>query len=57
MDKVMSEKIKCVKYKNNEIDSIWKCPNHKETYSDMDGETYRCDVCGEYTKLYYDDMQ
>lgn len=34
------------------------CPNMRETSSntDMDGETYDCPVCGEYFRLYYEDM-
>ena len=34
------------------------CPNLKETSSkfDMDGETYSCEVCGVYFRLYYDEM-
>ena len=36
----------------------YSCPHLKETSSntDMDGEAYRCDVCGEYYRLYYEDM-
>jgi hypothetical protein len=35
-----------------------RCPNLHETSSkfDMDGETYTCIVCGEYFRLYYEDM-
>lgn len=35
-----------------------KCPHLIETSSasDMYGETYHCDVCGEHYRLYYDDM-
>lgn len=35
------------------------CPNLKETssYTDMDGETYECSVCGLRYRLYYEDMQ
>lgn len=35
-----------------------QCPNLRETSSntDMDGETYSCDVCGKYYRLYYDEM-
>lgn len=34
------------------------CQNMHETSSntDMDGETYNCDVCGEHLRLYYEDM-
>lgn len=34
------------------------CPNMRETSSntDMDGETYHCEVCGEHFRLYYEDM-
>lgn len=35
-----------------------RCPNLRETSSntDMSGETYSCDVCGEYFRLSYEDM-
>lgn len=35
-----------------------RCPNLRETSSptDMDGETYDCDICGKYYRLYYDEM-
>lgn len=35
------------------------CPNLKETsaLSDMDGETYKCEVCGVYFRLDYDEMR
>lgn len=35
-----------------------KCPHLQETSSrsDMDGETYSCEVCGERYRLYYEDM-
>lgn len=35
-----------------------RCPNMRETSSntDMSGETYSCPVCGEYFRLYYEDM-
>lgn len=34
------------------------CPNMRETSSnsDMDGETYICEVCGARYRLYYEDM-
>ena len=39
-------------------DGVWsQCPNIKETYSGMDGERYRCAVCGESYFLDYDDMR
>lgn len=37
----------------------WGACNYlKETSSntDMDGETYHCDRCGEHYRLYYEDM-
>jgi hypothetical protein len=45
--------------KKSEIckDNIWKCKNLEEIRSSMDGESYECKVCGEYFKLYYDDMK
>lgn len=35
-----------------------RCLHLRETSSntDMDGETYHCDVCGEHYRLYYEDM-
>lgn len=33
------------------------CPNIKETYSDFDKESYKCEVCGYRYNLYYDEMQ
>ncbi len=34
------------------------CPNLTERNpTDMSGETYRCDVCGEYVYLDYDEMR
>lgn len=35
-----------------------QCPNLRETSSntDMDGETYHCDVCGKHYRLYYEEM-
>jgi hypothetical protein len=40
------------------IRSNGRCPNLHESSSltDMDGETYHCDVCGEHYRLYYEDM-
>lgn len=34
------------------------CPHMRETSSrtDFDGETYNCEVCGRYYRLYYEDM-
>jgi hypothetical protein len=34
------------------------CPNLQETSSptDMNGETYNCEVCGLHFRLYYEDM-
>lgn len=37
-----------------------KCPNLKETEAskkDMEGETYMCEVCGEYIFLDYEEMR
>jgi hypothetical protein len=34
-----------------------RCPNIKCTYEGMDGERYRCDVCGESYFLDYEDMK
>lgn len=41
-----------------EMRSLGRCRNLRETSSktDMDGETYHCDVCGEHYRLYYEDM-
>jgi len=39
---------------------VWgSCPHLKEvsSASDMDGETYDCNVCGRHYRLYYDDMR
>lgn len=33
------------------------CPNMKCTYEGMDGERYRCAVCGESYYLDYEDMK
>lgn len=33
------------------------CPNMKETYSDMEGEQYRCEVCGKTVYLDYEEMR
>lgn len=33
-----------------------RCPNIRESHSDMQGETYDCAVCGEHYRLYYEDM-
>lgn len=35
------------------------CPHLEEisSNSDMDGESYSCKVCGEYYRLYYDEMR
>lgn len=49
--------VKCLRYKSKEINTVMKCPNLKEDYSDMDVEVYRCKVCGETIRLYYDDMR
>ncbi len=50
---VVSKKSKCI---NNDK---YRRKNLKETSSnyDMDGETYECKICGEYYRLYYDDMK
>lgn len=32
------------------------CPHIKCTYEGMDSETWSCPACGEYFKLYYDEM-
>lgn len=34
-----------------------QCPNLKNTYEGMDGERYRCEVCGKSYFLDYDDMR
>jgi hypothetical protein len=34
-----------------------KCPNMKCTYEGMDGERYRCTVCGESYFLDYEEMK
>jgi hypothetical protein len=34
-----------------------KCTNMKCTYDGMDGERYRCEVCGESYFLDYDEMR
>lgn len=34
-----------------------KCPNLKCAYEGMDGERYRCEVCGESYFLDYDEMR
>lgn len=34
-----------------------RCPHMLETYSDMSGERYGCDVCGAGYYLDYDDMR
>ncbi len=34
-----------------------RCPHIKETYSGMDGERYRCALCGESYFLDYDEMR
>jgi hypothetical protein len=36
---------------------ISRCPNMKETYSDFEGERYRCDVCGASYYLDYEEMK
>lgn len=45
--------------KSPECISNWtKCKNIKyRDDTDMDGETYDCEVCGEHIYLYYDDMR
>ena len=32
------------------------CPHIKNTYEGFDSETWECPVCGEFFKLYYEDM-
>ena len=39
------------------VEQDGKCPNLKNPYNGMDGERYRCDVCGESYFLDYDDMR
>lgn len=38
---------------------LWECPNMKEREGDrsMEYEHYECKVCGERTKLDYDEMR
>ncbi len=45
--------------RQQEVGCSGRCPRLKETSSptDMDGETYECDHCGQRYRLYYDDMQ
>lgn len=40
-------------------DDKWNCPNMEADPDDMsmESERYRCLVCGERYKLYYEDMQ
>lgn len=33
-----------------------RCPNMKEWGNSFVTENYKCDVCGRYYRLYYDDM-
>lgn len=40
-----------------ECDEDTKCPNIKCVYEGWDDETWRCDVCGAYFKIYYEEMQ
>lgn len=40
----------------NSVGYWTKCPNIKMTYNGFDGESYSCEICGEYYKLYYEDM-
>ena len=37
--------------------AISRCSNMKETYSDMSGERYLCEVCGATYYLDYEDMK
>ena len=48
----MKQPPECTVNKNN------RCQNLRETSgnTDMTGETYSCKVCGEYFRLYYEDM-
>lgn len=34
-----------------------RCPNIDTISETMSGETWKCNVCGERYKLYYEDMQ
>lgn len=43
--------------KNLDVTDSAKCPNMKETYSDLRGESYRCEVCGESYYLDYEEMR
>ena len=36
---------------------VTQCPNMRETGGGMEGERYRCEVCGESYFLDYDDMR
>ncbi len=40
-------------------DDKYSCPNMKDDPNDtsMESEKYKCTVCGERYKLYYEDMQ
>jgi transposase-like protein len=38
-------------------DGSLSCPNLKEVGGGMEGERYRCDVCGERFFLDYEDMK
>ncbi len=43
---------------NNPPFGTWsRCPNLKEVGGGMEGERYRCEVCGESYFLDYDDMR
>lgn len=33
------------------------CKNIENTYEGYDSETWKCEVCGEFFILYYDEMQ
>lgn len=37
--------------------NILRCPNMKETGGGMEGEQYRCEVCGAAVYLDYEDMK
>lgn len=37
--------------------NLTKCPNMKETYSNMEGERYRCALCNQSYYLDYEDMK
>jgi hypothetical protein len=39
------------------VDHDNRCPNLKEVGGGMQGERYRCDVCGESYFLEYDEMR